>query len=531
KKDGAQLLLVCGSVGDGKSHIISYFKDKYPDEMGKFNLHNDATESLEPDKTSMDTLNDVLDNFSDDKIETSNEKFILAINLGTLNNFIDSQYGERFTKLKQFVIDKKILEPGIEDNEFDPQSPFQFIDFSDYHLFTLRDGKVKSDYVKSLINKITDENGNNEFFNSYKRNCGDCAQCSKCPIKSNYELLKKVEVQEAIISLLVQSVIKHKIIISTRALLNFIYEILVARSYIDVNSPSFKTKIGKLTNQEYIKSLTPNILFSHKELSFIFDSISKLDPLNVRNEKVDDFIIKFNNSSNVMGFFKSHIDFPFGYLNKVGEVNFDETQDKNLRYELLKLFIRSYSLCGVGDLFELKDKEYEKFMNYVYLWNKGDKSLRKSLYTDVKNGIMKWNGEADKNQINIFIGQNQVKYKASEEIDFKMDISNLPDSDEVELKKFLTTLEVKFKNEKTNDSYGIDVDFSLYELLIKVTKGYRPNKNDKNHFIKFIEFINKIESTGSQKESIIITEKNRQENKKYKLEFNEEYEEYRFVEM
>ncbi|MGL5149865.1 MAG: DUF4145 domain-containing protein, partial [Clostridium sp.] len=27
KKDGAQLVLVCGSVGDGKSHIISYFKD------------------------------------------------------------------------------------------------------------------------------------------------------------------------------------------------------------------------------------------------------------------------------------------------------------------------------------------------------------------------------------------------------------------------------------------------------------------------------------------------------------------------
>ena len=31
----AQLILVCGSVGDGKSHIISYFKNKYPDIMDK----------------------------------------------------------------------------------------------------------------------------------------------------------------------------------------------------------------------------------------------------------------------------------------------------------------------------------------------------------------------------------------------------------------------------------------------------------------------------------------------------------------
>ena len=48
KDEKAQLILVCGSVGDGKSHIISYFKNKYPDVMGSFTLHNDATESLEP---------------------------------------------------------------------------------------------------------------------------------------------------------------------------------------------------------------------------------------------------------------------------------------------------------------------------------------------------------------------------------------------------------------------------------------------------------------------------------------------------
>ena len=59
KSTKAQIILVCGSVGDGKSHIISYFKHRYPEMMSKFTLHNDATESLEPSKTSMDTLNEM----------------------------------------------------------------------------------------------------------------------------------------------------------------------------------------------------------------------------------------------------------------------------------------------------------------------------------------------------------------------------------------------------------------------------------------------------------------------------------------
>ena len=80
-------------------------------------------------------------------------------------------------------------------------------------------------------------------------------------------------------------------------------------------------------------------------------------------------------------------------------------------------------------------------------------------------------------------------------------------------------------------SYGIDVDFPLYELLIRVGNGYRPNKKDKNHFIKFIEFINKIEMAGSQKNQLTFTEKNREENKIYKLEYDEEFEIYKFMEI
>ena len=530
KENSAQLILVCGSVGDGKSHIISYFKNKYPDVMSNFTLHNDATESLEPNKTSMDTLNDVLDNFSDEKIGTSTEKLILAINLGTLNNFIDSEYGKRFTVLQRYVEGKKILEKSIVENKFDSSSNIQFINFSDYNLYTLKDGKVQSKYIKELINKITNPSEVNDFYNSYKENCSNCKNKDKCPIKANYELISEDNVQNAIVDLLVQCIIKKKIIISTRALLNFMYDLIIARSYIDVNSPMFKDKIGKLKNEEYINSLTPNIIFDHKELSFIFNALSTLDPLNVRNEKVDDFIIKFNNSTELIEFFDQYIDYPKGYIEKINNINFDELEGRRIKTNLLKLFIRSYYLCGKGDLFSLNDEVYENFIKYLYFWNKGDKAKLIGLYGEIKDGILKWNGEAEKNHINIFVGKTQVKYKVSEKLELKADTSSLPINKYSELIKFLTEMEIRYKGDNLDTSCSIDIDYSLYDLLIRVGNGYRPNKKDKNNFIKFIEFINKIECAGSQNNQLTFTEKNKEENKKYRLEFDEEFEIYRFVE-
>lgn len=536
ESDKAQLVLVCGSVGDGKSHIISYFNNKYSYIKENFTLHNDATESLEPNKTSMDTLNEVLDEFSDEKIDSSNQKFILAINLGTLNNFIDSPYGERFTKLRKFVQDKKILETSIEDSSFDNDSSFQFVNFSDYHIFTLKDGKVYSSYVKSLIQKITqsleiDFIEKNIFYSSYKRNCTKCENKDCCPIKANYELLSKDNVQDSIVELLVQCIIKDKIIISTRALLNFMYELIVPRSYIDVNSPTFKNKISKLHNQDYVKSLMPNTIFDHKELSFIFEALNHIDPLNVRNEKVDDFIIDFNNANNLIEYFKEYIDYPKGYLDKLNSIDFSETEDKKIRYELLKLFIRSYYICGRGELFSLRDNVYDDYMNAVFNWNRGDKAKLKNVYNNVRDGIINWNGEADKAHMNIFMGKNQIKYRVSEKIDLKVDTSNLLKNDESDLKKFIDTLKLKYKGENANNSYEIDIDYNLYKLLVQVNNGYRPNKKDKNHFIKFVEFINKLEETGSQNEELLFTEKNRENNKQFKLEFDEEFETYRFVEI
>ena len=89
--DGSQLILLCGSVGDGKSHLLSYLKSQNKELLDEFEFHNDATESTDPKLDEIETLQQVLEDFSDENINKSTKKLILAINLGVLNNFIESE--------------------------------------------------------------------------------------------------------------------------------------------------------------------------------------------------------------------------------------------------------------------------------------------------------------------------------------------------------------------------------------------------------------------------------------------------------
>ena len=102
-KPSSQLVMLCGSVGDGKSHLIAYLNSEHPEVMSKFKIHNDATESFDPDKTAIDTLAKVLTAFDDNHIDYSNEKRILAINLGVLNNTL-IDFSKRFYSFRLLLL-------------------------------------------------------------------------------------------------------------------------------------------------------------------------------------------------------------------------------------------------------------------------------------------------------------------------------------------------------------------------------------------------------------------------------------------
>ena len=538
KSNSSKLILVCGGVGDGKSHIISYFKNNYPDMMSEFEIHNDATESFEPGKTSIDTLNDVLKDFNDEKILHSNKKFILAINLGALSNFIDSKYKDNFKNLKQYVENKKILDVDISDNSYEEESNFQFINFSDYHIYSLTEEKAKSQYVEEIINKITKDGERNVFKNSYKSNCINCDINYKCPIKINYEMLMKESVKEKLIDVLIESVVKDKLIISTRSLLNFIYDFIVNTELDNKSNDELKKYIDKVSCEDFIKYIFVSNLFEHKELSQILNSINKIDPINSTSEELDNIIIKLNITEDIAGVFNS-------YLNMDGNSYLDFLMSKNdvieneinrlktkteqgyLKEKLINLFIRLHIFMPIGNL-NLEDKTYLSYMKFLYYWNKGERKKLASLYNDVKVAIYNWNGEALDGKINISVGRNQMRYKISQRLNISADLSNIKVDSQEELLKFNPSLIIGYKSEDKGINHKIDIDFNLYELLMRVKDGYRPNKNDKYNYINFVEFVNKIQKLGSQSKEIYIEDKQGLSISNYRLVYNQEFEVFEF---
>ena len=99
------LILVCGSAGDGKSHLVAYLKFTDPENLLEgYSLYNDATESDAPTQAALERMAKKLEPFDDAHYDNPDgTKMIAAINLGTLNNFIQSEYGKDFSKLKEYV--------------------------------------------------------------------------------------------------------------------------------------------------------------------------------------------------------------------------------------------------------------------------------------------------------------------------------------------------------------------------------------------------------------------------------------------
>ena len=62
------LVLLCGSAGDGKSHLLSYLKNDLR-LLDNYVVYNDATESSAPSKTAIETLYEALQGFSDENLD------------------------------------------------------------------------------------------------------------------------------------------------------------------------------------------------------------------------------------------------------------------------------------------------------------------------------------------------------------------------------------------------------------------------------------------------------------------------------
>lgn len=497
------LVLLCGSAGDGKSHLLSYLKNLDADKMlENYTILNDATESSAPEKTALDTLCEALSGFKDENLNCSGSNIILAINLGVLSNFIESRYGDEFQTLKKYVLDSNILSVRVNEKGYDPNSHFQHISFSDYHMFLLEKDDVNPEYINALFEKIVSQNEKNPFFTSYKEDCSSCPLSCKCPIKKNYEFFMDAKVRRYIAMLLVNVIIREKEILTTRELLNYVFDILVAREFNYANFQKISVNMSKFL-KEYLGCIMPTILFDYEDITSIMDKTHKYDPLLDRDENADDLAIEYYVADDITNTIKKLlVDSP--YTDVFGDKNIIEiiNSDRELKSKLFNVLVRIKAISsGVvsGDCFQ-------RYVKDLFSYNSGKVSKLSNLYSDVENAVTKWCG--NESEENICIDDQHKEFVLYENIKFEAFLDNMPQETKADrLTKFLPYIIVEFQD-ITGQSIRLDVDYSLYELVGKLKKGYVQTSEDRNNHADFISFITKILKTGSaDKYMIAISEK------------------------
>lgn len=497
------LVLLCGSAGDGKSHLLSYLKNDLK-LLDNYVVYNDATESSAPSKTAIETLSEALQGFSDKNLDQPGKNFILAINLGVLSNFVESTYGEAFKQLREYVINSNILTNQLDEKGYEKNSAFQHVSFSDYHMYNLTMHGINPEYVERILEKIFHMGLENPFYDAYNK-CKECPLSKKCPVKHNYEFFTNEKNRKYVANTLVEVIIKDKEILTTREILNYIYDIVVAQNF------NHKKIAQSLTNEvsflkEYISDITPSLMYEYTDKSVLLNQLQKYDPLLVRSEQADEDAISYYVSSDVSeevisAIGKETYSKVLCQASAIEKIN----SDKVLKAQLFNILERLKKIkCDI-----IQDKAYMSFLNALYYFNTGTTKKYGEIYEVVEDAIIQWCGNEE--QDNIYFDDSHEGIALYEHIEFEpyLDISgNVKKNDE--LQRFVTFITVKYENKKTGEIISLDIDYSLYELIYKLAAGYIQTAEDRNNHADFISFIQKMLRTGSaDKEIFLVTDDNR----------------------
>ena len=510
----SHLIMLCGSVGDGKSHLLAYTKKENPELLENFTIHNDATESFDPEKNAIDTLATVLKPFNDSNIDISSDKFILAINLGVLNNFLESDYAkEEFTKLKKIIESANIFDStNISKNI--SKDKVSFITFSDYNMFELtgdaNNNYVSSKYISSLFEKVTLNEDFNPFYIAYLK---DKESNYFNPLISNYEMLMSEDVQKTIIDYIIKIFIKYRRIISTRDLLNFIYEIIVPPEILKEEDMK---KVDLLMNYSL-----PNLLFNSSDRSDLLKLFSQLDPTLIRNEELDRFIIDLNINEDIKRTLNYYFDLEKmdlfkDYLDYIEDFN---TFKVNKKRESTAVLIRLAVFYGKSIIKNnFRDEVYLNFLKYLYSYNVQSHKDYKDLFSEIKDAIYKWKGSFKKNTICIDTLDSFKVFK-------NLKLKPHPDNFDNQLleglflgNRFKTEIKIYFSVDTSNKKIPLDVDFSLYEYIRKLYKGFKPNQTDKDDLIIFDEFISNLLAENPDQDLYVLS---LEDGKEFLFEYND----------
>ena len=278
-------------------------------------------------------------------------------------------------------------------------------------------------------------------------------------------------------------------------------------------------------------------MFTNKDSSRIIKALSNVDPILCSNENIDDLVGLLNRELKLVKKYLEEV-YPLEdvyildilkddeYINQIIENT--KISKIELQSKIIEHYIRLNYLSGRNKADIYRDDVYNNFIKYLYLFNTNNVYELGDLYDSVSEAVYKLdNVKATDNNIRIYIGNNQNKFKVFQKLYLECDEdSNDNGILNGKLDKFLPNIILDFIIKNTDEKFTINLDYKLYELLTKVRQGYVPKKKERNDFISFIDSIEKIKRYGQQNKEIYIKENVTNDVDTYK--FTKKFGKYKF---
>lgn len=501
-----RLILLSGGVGDGKSHMLAYLKSKHKKLISNFFIHNDATESFSPEMSALETLEKVLASYKDSEFKSNESQAIVAINLGVLHNFVNSHSGSEFTIIRDFVQSSEIFTDKVVPWYSNEDNSIVMFNLSDSHSFELSPIGPFSNFYEELFAKVFKKDQSNPFYNSF---VNDIKNGKKTTAHENFEFLQSIHVQRQIINLIIQSIVKDKLVISTRTILSFIADIVLGKD----NSITGET----------LDDILPNILFSSSDRSELLNSISKLDPLNKRSPLIDDLLIELRLNNNWASVYEKVItnDIAKKWMTKVSFTD-EELLDETFKYKFIAMirtaFLSTDEVIETNNIDSLGDHIFNSFMIDLYNFNSVKIPEIKKFYSDFKLIMFVWRGQPKKGFI--ILNQSEKNFKLAQKFTPQPDygaIESPLNNNKENLQYFKDNITLTYKNNQKGyiTDMKLEIDYTLYNILYRVNRGYRPTKRDEEIAVNFMEFMDRMMEFGDRENELLIDFPG--ENKMYKL--------------
>lgn len=494
-KNKTNLILICGSVGDGKSHLLAFLKSRYPNLVDQYQFINDATESYSPSMNALETLRESLKAYKDENIETSGQKTILAINMGVLHNFLEMEGHDEFSKLKRFIDECGLFAASkiqsVSDDYFD------LISIGDYYSYELTVNGAQSEFFSGLMQKVFNKDRSNPFYAAYeydlKNNCYTMTHF-------NYEFLLETQVQQVILHIVIESVIKYKLVISARAFLNFLSDIMIVNEL---------TPVALMNDFEKLNFSVPQLLFGRKERSNILKHTHLLNPLNLgRSRDIDQLTIELNTLKDVENVVVKYIRSEKG-LELLRPLTIDSELDHSPFMIFSEAVIMVAYLTNEEFFHKVSDPTYQTYLRRLYGMNTCNMDVVRETYNDVKNAIFKWKGSPRRDYLYITSEQNSqtTSYRLAQKLTLRPANVNKANAsvNGNRLDRFVDRLSVcYYLGDSKDKSITLEVDYFLYKLIHIVNEGYVPNKQDYDDAIKFVEYMETLMKYGSKQNDLLL---------------------------